>query len=93
MLIGYARISKADGSQVLDLQRDALRAAGVRPEHMYEDKASGKHDDRPALAACLKAWRQGDTLLVWQLDRLGRSLQHLIDTRRTSPHAASGARS
>ena len=80
MRIGYARISKADGSQVLDLQRDALLAAGVRPDHLYEDKASGKNDDRTALAACLKALRKGDTLVVWKLDRLGRSLKHLVDT-------------
>jgi DNA invertase Pin-like site-specific DNA recombinase len=80
MRIGYARISKADGSQVLDLQRDALLAAGVRPEHIYEDKASGKSDDRPALAACLKALRKSDTLIVWKLDRLGRNLKHLVDT-------------
>ena len=51
MLIGYARISKAAGSQVLDLQHDALIAAGVRSDNIYEDKASGKNDDRPALAA------------------------------------------
>jgi DNA invertase Pin-like site-specific DNA recombinase len=80
MLIGYARISKADGSQVLDLQRDALRAAGVSPNNTYEDKASGKNDGRPALTACLKALRQDDTLVVWKLDRLGRSLKHLVDT-------------
>ena len=80
MLIGYARISKADGSQVLDLQRDALLDAGVGAEHLYEDRASGNKEDRPALAACLKALRPGDTLLVWKLDRLGRSLKHLVDT-------------
>jgi DNA invertase Pin-like site-specific DNA recombinase len=80
MRIGYARISKADGSQMLDLQRDALLAAGVRPDHLYEDKASGKNDDRTALAACLKALRKGDMLVVWKLDRLGRSLKHLVDT-------------
>ena len=51
MLIGYARVSKADGSQVLDLQRDALTAAGVPPERAYEDRASGRRDDRPGLAA------------------------------------------
>jgi DNA invertase Pin-like site-specific DNA recombinase len=79
MLIGYARISKADGSQVLDLQRDALLAAGVRLDNIYEDKASGKQDDRPALAACLKALRSDDTLVVWKLDRLGRNLKHLVD--------------
>src|SRR5438309_5592342 len=80
MLIGYARVSKADGSEVLDLQRDALLAAGVRAEHLYEDKASGTNEDRPSLAACLKALRHGDTLVIWKLDRLGRNLKHLVDT-------------
>ena len=47
MHLGYMRVSKADGSQALDLQRDALLAAGVRPQHLYEDLASGRHDDRP----------------------------------------------
>jgi DNA invertase Pin-like site-specific DNA recombinase len=79
-LLGYMRVSRSDGSQVLDLQRDALRAAGVAPEHLYEDLASGKRDDRPGLAACLKALRAGDTLLVWKLDRLGRNLHHLVTT-------------
>src|SRR5271154_4215618 len=67
------RVSKADGSQVLDLQRDALIAAGVKRSHLYEDQASGKKDDRPGLEACLKALREGDTLIVWKLDRLGRN--------------------
>ena len=80
MLLGYARVSKADGSQVLDLQHDALRAAGVHAEHIYDDQASGTHEDRPALAACLKALRHGDTLVIWKLDRLGRNLKHLVDT-------------
>lgn len=80
MLIGYMRVSKADGSQVLDLQRDALIAAGVPSSRLYEDQASGKQDDRPGLAACLKALREGDTLLVWKLDRLGRDLRHLVNT-------------
>lgn len=80
MLIGYMRVSKADGSQACDLQRDALFAAGVDPNHIYEDQASGKREDRPGLAACLKALREGDTLLVWKLDRLGRDLRHLINT-------------
>ncbi|AOD24647.1 transposon DNA-invertase (plasmid) [Rhodococcus sp. p52] len=79
MLVGYMRVSKADGSQATDLQRDALLAAGVDPEALYEDKASGKTDDRPHLAACLKALRAGDTLLVWKLDRLGRDLRHLVN--------------
>lgn len=78
MLIGYMRISKADGSQTTDLQLDALIAAGVDPENIYEDSASGAKDDRPDLAACLKALRAGDTLVVWKLDRLGRSLPHLV---------------
>ena len=78
-LIGYARVSKADGSQVHDLQRDALTKAGVKPEHIYEDAASGRRDDRPGLAACLKALRPGDTLAVWKLDRLGRDLRHLVN--------------
>src|SRR6266436_309317 len=74
------RVSKADGSQGLDLQRDALLAAGVKPSQLYEDQASGKRDDRPGLAACLKALRDGDTLIVWKLDRLGRDLRHLVNT-------------
>jgi DNA invertase Pin-like site-specific DNA recombinase len=78
-LIGYMRVSKTDGSQVLDLQRDALVAAGVSERHLYSDTASGKQDDRPGLAACLQALREGDTLVVWKLDRLGRSLRHLVN--------------
>jgi DNA invertase Pin-like site-specific DNA recombinase len=80
MRLGYMRVSKADGSQTLDLQRDALTAAGVRPEHLYEDLASGTKDDRPGLAAGLKALREGDVLVVWKLDRLGRNLRHLVNT-------------
>jgi DNA invertase Pin-like site-specific DNA recombinase len=80
MLIGYMRVSKADGSQTTHLQLDALIAAGVDPKHCYEDQASGKREDRPSLAACLKALRAGDTLVVWKLDRLGRDLRHLINT-------------
>ncbi|EEI64016.1 resolvase, N-terminal domain protein [Corynebacterium glucuronolyticum ATCC 51866] len=78
-LIGYMRVSKSDGSQTTDLQRDALLAAGVDPGHLYEDKASDKSEDRPHLDACLKALRSGDTLLVWKLDRLGRNLRHLVN--------------
>ena len=80
MLIGYMRVSKADGSQATDLQRDALVAAGIDPSQLYEDMASGRKDDRPGLASCLKALRNGDTLAVWKLDRLGRDLRHLINT-------------
>src|SRR5437763_8433475 len=79
MRIGYARVSKADGSQVLDLQRDALIQAGVARRRIYCDHASGRRDDRPNLAACLKALRRGDVLVVWKLDRLGRDLRHLVN--------------
>lgn len=78
MLIGYVRVSKADGSQSLDLQKDALIAAAVHEGQTYSDHASGKKDDRPGLEACLKALRMGDVLVVWKLDRLGRSLHHLV---------------
>ncbi len=80
MLIGYARVSKADGSQKTDLQKDALIAEGVKEEHIYQDCASGKRDDRPGLKNCLKALREGDVLVVWKLDRLGRDLRHLVNT-------------
>ena len=80
MLVGYMRVSKADGSQSTDLQRDALLAAGVDLNQIYEDYASGKRDDRPELANCLKALRKNDTLVVWKLDRLGRDLRHLVNT-------------
>ena len=70
MLIGYMRVSKSDGSQTLDLQRDALLAAGVAAERLYEDRASGRQDDRPGLTACLKALQPGNTLVVWQLGRV-----------------------
>ena len=79
MLIGYMRVSKADGSQVVDLQSDALVAAGVAPVQFYTDRVSGKRDDRPGLDSCLRSLRDGDTLVVWKLDRLGRNLKHLVD--------------
>src|SRR5947199_163242 len=79
MLLGYMRVSRADGSQVLDLQKDALLAAGVEAGHLYKDLASGKRDDRPGLAAGLKALRRGDVLVAWKLDRLGRDLRHLVN--------------
>ena len=76
MLIGYARISTQE--QNLDLQRDALIKAGC--EKVFEDVASGAQDERAGLAAALDFARSGDTLVVWKLDRLGRSLKHLIET-------------
>ena len=80
MLIGYARVSKADGSQSLDLQRDALCAAGIDPQSIYHDFASGVRDDRPGLENCLRALRKDDVLVVWKLDRLGRNLTHPVNT-------------
>jgi DNA invertase Pin-like site-specific DNA recombinase len=80
MQIGYIRVSKSDGSQVLDLQRDALLNAGIDLKRIYKDLASGRKDDRPGLRACLKALQPGNTLVVWKLDRLGRDLKHLINT-------------
>ena len=80
MLVGYMRVSKADGSQVLDLQRDALLEAGVSPDKIWEDMSSGAKDDRPGLAGCIKSLNKGDVLAVWKLDRLGRNLKHLIAT-------------
>ena len=80
MLIGYIRVSKSDGSQTLAPQRDALLAAGIDPSRIYEDLASGRHDARPGLTACLKALQPGNTLVIWKLDRLGRDLRHLVLT-------------
>jgi DNA invertase Pin-like site-specific DNA recombinase len=78
MLVGYMRVSSADDRQSVDLQRDALLAAGVDERHLHQDKASGARDDRPGLKACLDDLRSGDCLVVWKLDRLGRSLSHLL---------------
>src|SRR5690554_2478525 len=76
MIIGYARVSTLD--QNLELQRDALEKAGC--ERVFEDHISGASSERPGWAKATTALRKGDTLVVWRLDRLGRSLQHLIDT-------------
>ena len=81
MRIGYARVSKADGSQSLDLQREAQRAEGIgEPANLYHDFASGVRDDRSGLDSCLRALRKGDVLVVWKLDRLGRNLAHRVNT-------------
>lgn len=92
MLIGYARVSKADGSQLLDLQRDALVDAGVEPDRIYEDQASGRRDSRPGLADCLKALQPGNTFIVWKLDRLGRDLKHLVSVVDTLRERGVGLR-
>lgn len=80
MLIGYARCSLADDRQTLDHQIDALTAAGVDPRHIFQDRASGARDDRPGLKACLDFLNSGDTLICVRLDRIGRSLPHLLQT-------------
>jgi DNA invertase Pin-like site-specific DNA recombinase len=78
MLIGYARVSTNE--QNLDLQQDALKKAGVTAKNLYTDKITGTKEERPGLEAALSHLRDGDTLVVWRLDRLGRSLKHLIET-------------
>lgn len=79
VLIGYMRVSKADGSQLVDLQRDALLSAGVDENRLYSDSQCGsRYDNRPGLINCLKALQPGNVLAVWKLDRLGRSLKDLV---------------
>ncbi len=89
MLIGYARVSTED--QHLDLQHDALKKAGC--EKTYEDKKSGAKADRPGLAAALEYARAGDQLVVWRLDRLGRSISDLIALVRQMDEAGVQLRS
>src|ERR1700719_5223547 len=88
MLIGYARVSTSD--QNVDLQIDALTKAGC--EKIFTDKASGAKADRAGLAEALTFMRKGDILCVWKLDRLGRSLKHLIETVLTLQEAGKGFR-
>ena len=78
MLVGYMRVSSTDDRQSVSLQRDALVASGVDERHLHQDKASGARDDRPGLKGCLGDLRSGDMLVVWKLDRLGRSLPNLL---------------
>src|SRR4051794_24834403 len=80
MLIGHMRASTDSDRQVLDLQRDALLSAGVDERHLFEDRVSGSRGDRAGLAKALAFLRPGDCLVVWKLDRLGRSLPHLLTT-------------
>ena len=79
MLIGYMRVSTNGDRQSTDLQRDAFISAGVDERNIFEDKASGAKDDRVGLAQALEYVKQGDVLVVWKLDRLGRSLPHLLE--------------
>ncbi len=80
-LIGYARVSK--GEQNLDSQVDALLHYGCLKKNIFVDKISGSKRERPGLAKCLEIIQPGDTLVIWRLDRLGRSLKHLIETVET----------
>ena len=88
-LVGYARVSSAE--QKVDLQRDALVRAGC--DQVFEDKISGAETERPGLEKALTYLRPGDTLVVWRLDRLGRSLKHLITTVETLHERNVGFRS
>jgi DNA invertase Pin-like site-specific DNA recombinase len=89
MLIGYARVSTDD--QNLDLQHDALKKAGC--EQIYEDQLSGARAERPGLQQALAYARSGDTLVVWRLDRLSRSLKDLIDMVATLETKGIGLKS
>lgn len=75
-MVGYARVST--GGQDVELQLDALKKAGCEEAYIFTDTASGARTDRPGLDACLVALEPGDTLIVWRLDRLGRSMTHLV---------------
>ena len=83
MFVGYVRVSSETDRQNSDLQRDALIAVGVDSRHLFEDRASGARTDRPGLTQALAFVRPGDVLVVWKLDRLGRSLTHLIEIVNT----------
>src|SRR5512139_3037912 len=89
MLVGYARVSTQDQDPALQL--DALKGAGC--EKVFTEKASGAQRDRPQLRAALGYMRQGDTLVVWKLDRLARSLKQLIETVETMGEQGLGLRS
>lgn len=78
MLVGYMRVSSDSDRQSTALQRDALVSAGVDARHLFTDHASAAKDDRPGLTKVLDFVQAGDVLVVWKLDRLGRSLSHLL---------------
>lgn len=89
MLVGYARVSTQD--QNLHLQHDALQSAGCHK--VFDDKASGSASQREGLDKALAMLREGDTLVVWKLDRLGRSLKHLVEMVQTLHEAGVGFKS
>lgn len=78
MLIGYARVSKSDGSQVLDSQLDALKAFGVEEQYIYTDRLSGADANRPGFNECMRSLRKDDTLVVYSIDRLARGMNQAI---------------
>ena len=80
MLVGYMRVSTEGDRQVMDLQRDALVGVGIDERHLFEDRAGGSRGDRAGLAKALAFIKPGDCLVVWKLDRFGRSLPHLLTT-------------
>lgn len=90
-LVGYARVSTTD--QNLDLQFDALQKAGCLQKNVFIDKISGAKSERPGLNRCLESLQAGDTLIVWRLDRLGRSITHLISFIETLKEKNVGFRS
>ena len=93
MLVGYMRVSTDNDRQATDLQRDALLAAGVDSRHLFDNRASGARDDRPGLTKALAYLQPGDVLVVWKLDRLGRSLPHLLDIVNSLKEKQVGFRS
>lgn len=83
MLVGYMRVSSDTARQTTALQRDALLDVGVDPRHLFSDRTSGARDDRVGLQQALAFVQAGDCLVVWKLDRLGRSLAHLLQIVKT----------
>src|SRR3954470_8568235 len=90
-LVGYARVSTDD--QDLSLQIDSLTGLGIDQENIFTEKISGAKTDRPQLDACLAKLQQGDTLVVWRLDRLGRSMHHLVELIENLRNRGVGFRS
>jgi len=90
-LVGYARVSTDD--QDLSLKIDSLSGLGIDQENIFTQKISGAKTDRPQLDACLAKLQQGDTLVVWRLDRLGRSMHHLVELIENLRNRGVGFRS